>query len=105
MIGEIEDFEMINKKFVALITDYVKNYQEKNRPVPPGGSRSSAWPRGRSFSTVIAATNRSMRKSCPSIPSALAMPAANAWSGCPVQWRFPVKLKNEKVINNLRTAC
>ena len=36
MIGEIEDFEMINKKFVALITDYVKNYQEKKQT-------STAW--------------------------------------------------------------
>ena len=36
MIGEIEDFEMINKKFVALITDYVKNYQEQKQT-------STAW--------------------------------------------------------------
>ena len=36
MIGEIEGFEMKNKEFVVLITDYVKNYQEQKQT-------STAW--------------------------------------------------------------
>ena len=96
---------MINKKFVALITDYVKNYQEKKQT-------STAWREpiigvaaGKVVFDRYRCNEQIYEKIVPEYPIGSGDAVANAWSGCPVQWRFPVKLKNEKVINNLRTTC